>query len=252
MLFSALRVLWGDHGRQAIPNLELVELPAPFRGIPRLRSKGLPKDELERVAALCPTGAISTKPFALDMGRCLFCGECAHRLPDHIHFTQDWHLASSTREGLVVPADVEAYRPEVEANERFKKVYRNSLPLRQVCAGGDGAGELELGATDNVNFDMRRHGIEWAASPRHAGGIVVTGPVTAKMAGPLQETFDAVPSPQVLIAVGTDAISGGLFVDNGAIDRSFFERHTPDLYVAGHPAHPLAFINGVRRLLGQL
>ena len=251
MLFAALRVLWGDHKRQAIRDLERVELPAPFRGIPRLSSHRLPSYELERAAALCPTGAIRTRPFALDMGRCLFCGECTHWLPEHIRFSQDWHLASSTRQGLVVPADVDNYRPPVEANPAFK-LYRRSLKLRQVCAGGDGANELELGAADNVNFDMRRHGIEWAASPRHAGGIVVTGPVTAKMAGPLQETLDAVPSPRMVVAVGTDAISGGLFADSEAIDRSFFERHTPDLYVAGHPAHPLAFINGLRRLLGTV
>jgi Ni,Fe-hydrogenase III small subunit len=97
---------------------------------------------------------------------------------------------------------------------------------------------------------MGRFGIEFVASPRHADGIVITGPISVNMAEPLEITYGAVPSPRMIILAGTDAISGGIFVDSPAIDRSFLERNHVDLYVPGNPVHPLTFINGVMELLG--
>lgn len=246
MIISTLKVLF-QHKRQAIPDLTKVELPSPFRGRPQLTAKNIDREKLDFAASNCPTGALSTSPLSLDMGRCLFCGECARILPDNVCFTTSWHLWSLTRDGLVIRAD---QSPSSEPVEPKYPMFRRALKLRQVCAGGDAANEMELNACGNVNFDMRRLGIEFVASPRHADGVVVTGPVTAKMAAPLEMTYAAIPQPRVLIAVGADAISGGVFADSPAIDRSFFTRHTPDLYVAGHPAHPLAFIAGVRALIG--
>jgi len=87
------------------------------------------------------------------------------------------------------------------------------------------------------------------ASPRHADGLVVTGPVTENMAEPLRICYDAVPYPKVLILAGTDAISGGIFAGSPALDRSFFNDHPADLYIPGNPVHPLTFINGVLSLV---
>lgn len=165
-------------------------------------------------------------------------------LPSNIRFTQNWRTASLTREGLVVCANES---PELQMISE-RKIFKRSIALRQVCAGGDGATELELGAAGNVNFDMRRYGIEFTASPRNADGVVVTGPITEPMAQPLEVTFAAVPRPRVLIACGVDAISGGLFVNSPAVERTFFDRHTPDLYVPGNPPHPLTFIDGIQML----
>jgi Ni,Fe-hydrogenase III small subunit len=100
-----------------------------------------------------------------------------------------------------------------------------------------------------VNFDLGRYGIEFTASPRHADGIVVTGPVSANMAEALRLTYEAVPDPRVIILVGTDAISGGMYDGSPALDRRFIEEHHVDLYVPGNPAHPLTFINGILDLL---
>ena len=108
---------------------------------------------------------------------------------------------------------------------------------------------MELTAAGNVNFDMGRFGIEFVASPRHADGIVITGPVSENMAEALTMTYDAIPDPKIIILVGTDAISGGLFSGSRALNRKFISEHTVDLYVPGNPAHPLAFINGVLDLL---
>jgi Ni,Fe-hydrogenase III small subunit len=108
---------------------------------------------------------------------------------------------------------------------------------------------MELNAAGNVNFDMGRFGIEFVASPRHADGLVITGPITENMAKPLRICYDATPSPKLLILAGTDAISGGIFEGSPAIDRSFLNDFTIDLLVPGNPIHPLTFINGILDLL---
>jgi Ni,Fe-hydrogenase III small subunit len=97
---------------------------------------------------------------------------------------------------------------------------------------------------------MGRYGIEFVASPRHADGIVITGPISKNMAEPLEITYKAIPSPKIIILAGTDAISGGIFEGSPAIERRFIEQHLIDLFVPGNPVHPLTFINGVMDLVG--
>lgn len=258
MFISTIKVLL-QHKRQVIPKLEEVVLPTIFRGRPTLSSKGLDVKILEKCIDMCPTTAIRAKPFSLDMGKCLFCSECARMMPTNIEFTNSWQIWSLTREGLVVKADEEAlenapelpFEPNADAMKNGVTLFKRALKLRQVCAGGDGAPEMELGAAGNVNFDMGRYGIEFVASPRHSDGIVITGPITKKMATPLELTYAAIAEPKLIICVGTDAISGGLFTNSAQIDRSFLERHTPNLYIAGHPSHPLAIIGGLRDLMAS-
>ena len=104
---------------------------------------------------------------------------------------------------------------------------------------------MELNAANNVQFDMSRFGIDFVASPRHADGVVITGPITVNMAEALQICYDATPEPRIVVLVGTDAISGGIHERNPALDRSFIEKYPVDLYIPGHPAHPLTIINGL-------
>jgi len=200
---------------------------------------------------ICPTQAISINPVQLDLGKCTFCGECAVAFPDKIKFTKEYKIATNNRERLVVKEGEEnliVLNPDLIRKE-ISDYFSGSLKLRQVCAGGDGSCELELGACGNVNFDMGRFGIEFVPSPRHADGIVITGPITKNMAAPLQICYDAMPKPKIIILAGTDAISGGIFIDSKALDRSFLETNHVDLYVPGNPIHPLTFINGILDLI---
>ncbi|MDL2230262.1 NADH:ubiquinone oxidoreductase [Alistipes sp. OttesenSCG-928-L06] len=240
------------HGQQAIPDLDAVVLPEIFRGRPVIQP-GLPEKEAETLKNLCPTKAIGTNPLSIDLGKCAFCGECQLRQPAHIRFTNDWRLATTRREALIVREGedrpiafhAENVRPEIP------KLFHNVLKLRQVSAGGDNSCEMELNASGNVNFDLGRYGVEFTASPRHGDGLVITGPITENMAIPLEIAYNATPDPKVVVLVGADAISGGLFADSPALDRRFTERHHIDLYIPGNPTHPLTYIDGILTLIGR-
>ncbi len=236
-------------GKQYIPDLRTVKVPGIFRGRPEISLERVDEKALEDC---CPTGAISINPVAIDLGRCTFCGECSRLFPNKIKFTTDFKMSSNERSRLIIKEGINVpitLNPDI-IREEIHKLFGGSLKLRQVSAAGDNSCEWELNAAGNVNFDMSRYGIEFVASPRHADGIVITGPISRNMAEPLQITFDAIPSPKIIILVGTDAISGGIFEGSPAIDRRFIEENHIDLYIPGNPVHPLAFINGVADLMG--
>lgn len=241
-----------DHGKQFVPDLRNQPVSERFRGRPVI-SERITLPEIEKAAALCPVNAIDSRNGSIDLGRCTFCNECALMMPESIRFTNDYRIAVNRREDLVImPGQTEALRlDETTVRKEIRRLFRRSLKLRQVSAGGDNSCEMELAASGNVNFDLGRYGIEFVASPRHADGIVITGPVTENMSEALAICYKAVPSPKVIILVGTDAISGGLFAGSPSLKRGFIDSHHVDLYVPGNPAHPLTFINGVLDLVGH-
>jgi Ni,Fe-hydrogenase III small subunit len=245
---NTLKILF-HQGKQFIPDLRKAKVPGIFRGRPEISSEKVDERDL---ADVCPTSAIYVSPVRIDLGKCTFCSECSRLFPGKIHFTTDYKLSSNERSRLIVSEgaiSAISLNPELVRKE-IQSLFKGSLKLRQVSAGGDNSTELELNACGNVNFDMGRYGIEFVASPRHADGIVITGPVSKNMSEPLKITYDAIPSPKIIILAGTDAISGGIFADSPAVDRKFIAENHVDLYVPGNPVHPLTFINGVMDLLG--
>ncbi|TAL81257.1 MAG: NADH:ubiquinone oxidoreductase [Bacteroidetes bacterium] len=247
-MLNTLKILY-HQGKQYIPDLRNAKVPGIFKGRPEISSE---KTDGFALADVCPTGAILAEPVKIDLGKCTFCGECARLFPGKIHFTTDYKLATNNRERLIISEGAVkqiTLNTDLIRNE-IRKLFSGSLKLRQVCAAGDNSCELELNACGNVNFDMGRYGIEFVASPRHTDGIVITGPISKNMAEPLKITYDATPSPKIIILAGTDAISGGIFEGSPALDRKFIEENHIDLYVPGNPVHPLTFINGVMDLLG--
>jgi len=248
-MFRSIKIL-RQHGIQYVPDIRTAELTPLFRGRPEI--SGEPSAELAtRLANLCPSGAIQTEPFSIDLGKCVFCRECAFAAPETIRFTNDHHIATNIRERLIIEAD--QFQPVTIDPDKIRKeirsLFRRSLKLRQVSAAGDASTEMEMNASGNVNFDMGRYGIEFVASPRHADGLVITGPISENMAEALQICYDATPSPKILILCGTDAISGGMFSESRALDRKFLDQYPIDLFVPGNPVHPLTFINGVLKLI---
>ena len=247
-MLKTLKILY-HQGKQYIPDLRKAKVPGIFRGRPEI---SLEKVDEQALADVCPTNAIIPDPVRIDLGKCTFCGECSRLFPNKVHFTTDYKISANVRERLIIS---EGSVEPVSLNhdiirKEIHKLFSGSLKLRQVSAAGDNSCELELNAAGNVNFDMGRYGIEFVASPRHADGIVITGPISKNMAEPLQITYDATPSPKIIILAGTDAISGGIFDGSPALNRKFIEENHIDLYVPGNPIHPLTFINGVMDLLG--
>jgi Ni,Fe-hydrogenase III small subunit len=246
-MFDSLKILY-HQGKQFIPDVARAKVPGIFRGRPIISREKVNEDGLKE---LCPVNAITIEPVCIDLGKCTFCDECARIYPGKISFTTDYRISTNEREQLIVKeGDV---RP-IEVNSKtvrrdIHRVFGRSLKLRQVCAGGDNSCEWELNASNNVQFDMGRFGIEFVASPRHADGIVITGPVSENMAEPLQICYDAIPEPKIIVLVGTDAISGGIFSGSAALDRNFLNSNNIDLYIPGNPAHPLTIINGLFDLM---
>ncbi|NDP28613.1 MAG: NADH:ubiquinone oxidoreductase [Flavobacterium sp.] len=235
-------------GKQYIPDVTTTKLSGIFRGRPEINKENI---DTKALVALCPTDAIAANPVRIDLGKCVFCGECAFAFPEKIKFTTDYKIATNDRNNLIIK---EGETKNIILNpvlikKEIANFFNGSLKLRHVSAGSDNSCELELNACSNVNFDMSRFGIEFVASPRHADGIVITGPITQSMAEPLQICYDAIPTPKIIILAGTDAISGGIFADSPAINRRFLEKYQVDLYVPGNPIHPLTFINGVLELI---
>jgi Ni,Fe-hydrogenase III small subunit len=246
-MFDNLKILW-HQGKQYIPDVKNAGVPGIFRGRPFISSQKVNEQELEMI---CPTHAIRTNPVCIDLGKCSFCGECALQFPDKIQFTTDYKLATNDRDRLIIRENED--RPIVinpnAVRKEVQRLFKHSLKLRQVSAGGDNSCELELNASNNVQFDLSRFGIEFVASPRHADGLVITGPVSENMAVPLELCYQSVPNPKIIVLAGTDAISGGIFNDSPAIIRDFIKRNRIDLYIPGNPVHPLTFINGMLSLL---
>jgi Ni,Fe-hydrogenase III small subunit len=248
-MFDNIKI-WLHQGKQYIPDVRNVKVPGIFRGRPVISTE---KVDEKALVECCPVHAISTAPVSIDLGKCTFCGECAMVFPKKISFTTDYKMSTNDRQRLIIKEGVDQ---PIELNKNlipkeFKHLFDSSLKLRQVCAGGDNSCEWELNAANNVQFDMGRFGIEFVASPRHADGIVITGPITKNMAEPTQICWNAIPGPKMLILVGPDAISGGIFAGSPALDRSFLETHTVDLYIPGNPVHPLTVINGLLALTGR-
>jgi len=246
--------IWKQQGGQTIPDVTAVTLPEIFRGRPSIKAEEC-ANGCTACVDVCPVAAItlsSAGTVSLDLGPCVFCGECADACPtDKITFTNDYKTAAPTREALVmhegevgpVVFNADAVRSEIS------EYFGGSLKLRQVSAAGCNSCELELNACGNVNFDMGRFGIEFVASPRHADGIVISGPISLNMSIANDICFDAVPDPRIVILTGACAITGGVFEKSPELQRAFVQRHHVDLYVPGCPPHPLTFINGVLQLI---
>ncbi|HNX04300.1 MAG TPA: NADH-quinone oxidoreductase subunit NuoB [Opitutales bacterium] len=240
----------------AFPKGPAPELPDRHGGAPRVDSSRC-VDGCRACMDVCPVRVISREggmPVRLDLGGCLFCSACVEVCPAKaITHTNDHRMAVRHREDLVLGDTAgEELRLAAALDGKLRKLFGRSLRLRQVSAGGCGACEADTNVLGTIRWDLSRFGIQFVASPRHADGLLITGPVTRNMELALKKTYAAVADPKIVIAVGACAIAGGPFVGNGAIHNGVDEVLPVDLYIPGCPPHPITILDGLLRLLGRL
>jgi len=226
-------------------------LPERYMGRPVISSE-FSEEDRKKCELVCPTEAIGIKdnrPF-LDLGKCLFCGECQKAcLNKAISFSRNYHLAAINRSDLLISNAAGDQKKEFD--NKTNHIFRRSLKLRQVSAGGCNACEADINVLNTISFDLGRFGIQFVASPRHADGIVVTGPVTKNMRLALEKTYAAIPSPKLVVAVGSCPISGGPYRDHPEVNNGVDSIIPVDLYIPGCPPHPLTILDGLVRIMKQ-
>ncbi|MBI2091647.1 MAG: NADH-quinone oxidoreductase subunit NuoB [Deltaproteobacteria bacterium] len=236
-------------GNCTIPYPFKVKLPERFRGLPRVYPERC-GDDCKLCADACPINAISLNPLTLDIGRCIFCENCVSACPNKaIEYSDGIKMSVRNRSDLLLRGQELKLAEALE--KKMKKLLGRSLKLRVVTAGSCNGCEMELNAVNNIQFDLSRFGVQIVASPRHADGVIVTGPVTNNMKLALEKTFAAVPEPKIVIAVGACAINGGPFEGSPHVHNGADKLLPVDLYIPGCPPHPLTIIDGILRLLGR-
>jgi Ni,Fe-hydrogenase III small subunit len=238
--------------------------PERFRGAPLVRPGA--RFDAFPPPSVCVPGAIAGAPGeahrTIDLGRCIFCGRCADSSPaSAIELGRDFELAARRRESLVVDFERDAdgrvavlppAPPGPEVAERIRRTLGRSLHLRHLDAGSCNACDWELTALLNPVYDVRRLGIDFVASPRHADGVIVTGPVTRNLEMAVRRTYEAVPEPRVVIAVGSCATTGGIAGRSYASAGGVAEVLPVDVFIPGCPPRPEAIIFGILLAVGRV
>ncbi len=239
------------HRTQPFPPKDAA-LPERFRGVPAIDQAACVKN-WKLIENVCPTNALQKTgaTVELDLGRCIFCGVCETACEGKgVAFSRDYRMAVRAREDLHLSGD-ELKRAEMLGG-KLHKLFGRSLKLRQVSAAGCNACEADTNVLNTLAYDLGRFGIQFVASPRHADGFLITGPVSQHMAAALKKTYDAVPSPKIVIAVGACAIAGGPYIDHPEVMNGAASVVPVDLFIPGCPPHPLTILDGLVRLIKKL
>lgn len=231
------------------------------------------------------------RSFCLSYGDCIFCGLCGPVCPHRsILFKGKFELASKTKKELCrelvfpisgcqkdaafIPAHELPLKEKTDnfltfkqgdfaarlsldeiggkLKDKIRNLFGRSLHIREVDAGSCNGCEVEVVNLSNPVYDAERFGVHFVASPRHADMLFVTGPVTRQMELALVKTYEATPSPKLVVACGSCAISGGIFEGNYAVIGGVDHAVPVDVYIPGCPPRPEAILYGIFLALEKL
>jgi Ni,Fe-hydrogenase III small subunit/ferredoxin-like protein FixX len=199
----------------------------------------MPEADASLLANRCPTEAITrdADSLVLDYRRCIHCFRCQRGVPIPAAWDQsyEWATANASDDRL----------------RNFGSEFRRSIHIRVVDAGDCGACLHEVKQLNNPYYNMHRLGFFITPTPRHADVLLVVGPVTDHMRVPLQKTYEAMPGPKRVVAVGACALSGGIFGPSFVSEGGVAQVIPVDVEVPGQPPPPLAILHGLLVAVGR-
>jgi len=230
-----------------------MKMPERYLGLPIIDRKKCDGANCMKCVNSCPVSCITKtdKGVTIDLGICIFCGECARACSSGtISFSRNYAMSVNNRADLKLEGKTLKLAKALE--DKSKAIFGRSLKLREVSAGGCNACEADTNVLNTLAWDLGRFGIQFVASPRHADGLLITGPVTKNMLLALKKTYDAVAEPKLVIVVGACAISGGIYKGHPETKNGVENMVPIDLYIPGCPPHPATILDGLLRLLGRI
>ena len=232
--------------------------------MPNVQPERLTADIATRVVAACPTGALAMEEYTgrkclrLSYGHCIGCGRCVEVGEGALVPATRFRWTGVGKEQLVRRWDLERRvemtdeTPQPEAvRTEVQKLLGRALNIRQLDAGSCNGCEAEITALTNPYYDLERFGIHFVAAPKHADMLLVTGPVTRNMTEAVRATYEAVPAPKLVVAVGACGCSGGLFAGSHAVTGAVDAVIPVDRYSPGCPPTPAMILSGILEVLGR-
>jgi Ni,Fe-hydrogenase III small subunit/Pyruvate/2-oxoacid:ferredoxin oxidoreductase delta subunit len=215
-----------------------------------------------RLVEVCPTAALGMTEregrvfLTLSYGHCIGCGKCVESGDGAVVTAKDFRWCGVTKEQVVRRWDIDG-RVEITsaspsgemARGRIHSLLQRALNVRQLDAGSCNGCEAEITGLTNPYYDLERFGIHFVASPKHADMLLVTGPVTRNMAEAVKATYEAVPAPKLVVAVGACGCSGGIFTGSHAIVGAVDAVIPVDGYIPGCPPTPAMLVSGILEVL---
>lgn len=190
----------------------------------------------------CLVGAItiSEGKVNIENKKCLFCSECVRVCPTKaLSMTNNYKLSTIEILGEQVKKEV------------YSK-FNRSLVLRAVDVGSCNGCFLELASTQNTYYDLSRYGVNIAASPRHADGLIVSGAVSINMKEALVKAYKSMPEPKIVIALGACTYDGGIFKEGYAVSNDLNDIIPVNMFIPGCPPSPQAIMEGILKIMGRL
>jgi Ni,Fe-hydrogenase III small subunit/Pyruvate/2-oxoacid:ferredoxin oxidoreductase delta subunit len=216
----------------------------------------------QKLVEICPTAAFVTEEcgglpsLKLDYGRCIGCGRCVDAGEGAVRHASRLAVCGVRKERTVRHWDasgageIPSHTPAPEdARGQIYSLFQRALNVRQLDAGSCNGCEAEITALTNPYYDLERFGIHFVASPKHADLLLVTGPVTRNMAAAVRATYEAVPAPKLVVAVGACGCSAGIFCGSYAIVGAVDAVIPVDGYIPGCPPTPSMLITGILEVL---